>query len=748
VPPTDAELLSAFHHHQAGRYADAARRYQALLDLRPDHADALHLFGVMHHQCGYHARAVELIARAVALRPHAAAYHVNLAEAHRALGQQEQAAECCRTALRLQPDSPEAANNLGLALHSLGRYAEAVEHYRDALRTRPDFATAQNNLGTSLRELGRNDDALEAFRGAVALDPESAAARANLGQQLIDRGDAEEGLDHCREAVRLQPTLAAAHNNLGNAFRALERYDEAWTGYDQALRLDPGLIVVHVNWGVALQQQGRPAEAADFFRRAAESAPDDVDVWRRLADAHAANDNPAAVLPCRERVVSLRPEQAQAHNDLGRALHEEGQRTEAAACYRRALDLQADFLDALLNQGELCEELGQMAEAEAGYRRAAAAHPRSPGPPARLANLLRGRLPDADREAAQALVEEPRLADGPRCGLLFGLAHDHDARGAYAEAAACLARANALTRDARRQYGRPYDAAEHTRFVDQLIAGFTPELFARLVGSGDPTRRPVFVFGMPRSGTTLVEHLLASHSLTHGAGELRLARQTFESIQTLLGRQGDDVPTCIAALNGAAAGELARRHLDGLAAILGRDRGEPGASAPGETPLRIVDKMPDNYLYLGLLALLFPQATFIHVRRDARDVALSCWMTNFRAIRWADDPDNLAARIRDHRRLASHWRTALPVPVHEVVYEHLVDDFEAEARRLVEACGLYWEPACLEFHRTARPVRTASVTQVRQPLYRRALARWKHYEPFLADLFARLPADGTPSGGA
>jgi hypothetical protein len=182
----------------------------------------------------------------------------------------------------------------------------------------------------------------------------------------------------------------------------------------------------------------------------------------------------------------------------------------------------------------------------------------------------------------------------------------------------------------------------------------------------------------------------------------------------------------------------AGRRRDGLRAVLERD-GPPGAEGPRPEPERVVDKMPDNYLYLGLLAVLFPRATFVHVRRDLRDVAVSCWMTQFRSIRWASDPDHLAGRCRDYRRLMEHWQAVLPVPVHEVAYERLVDDFEAEARRLVAACGLEWEPGCLKFHETRRPVRTASVTQVRQPLYRRSVARWKHYETALADLFARLP---------
>jgi hypothetical protein len=185
-------------------------------------------------------------------------------------------------------------------------------------------------------------------------------------------------------------------------------------------------------------------------------------------------------------------------------------------------------------------------------------------------------------------------------------------------------------------------------------------------------------------------------------------------------------------------------YLDGVQQILDRQAFE-------RQPIRVVDTMPDNYLCLGLIALLFPRATLIYVKRDVRDVAVSCWMTHFRSIRWADDLDSLARRIADHQRLMAHWQAVLPRPLHEVCYERLVDDFEPEARRLVAACGLEWEPACLEFHQTTRPVRTASVTQVRQPLYRQALARWKHYEPHLGTLFARLqsdPASGTakPAG--
>ena len=238
-----------------------------------------------------------------------------------------------------------------------------------------------------------------------------------------------------------------------------------------------------------------------------------------------------------------------------------------------------------------------------------------------------------------------------------------------------------------------------------MIDAFDRDFLTRLAGAGPDTRRPVFVFGLPRSGTTLIEQVLASHSQIHGAGELRIARRTFDAVPALLGRTGPP-RECLAHLDRATVLKLAEQHLADLAAIDG-GRNE-----------RIVDKMPDNYLYLGFLAVLFPQAVFIHCRRDLRDVAVSCWMTDFSSIRWASHPDHIATRFQQYRRMMDHWQEVLPVPVHHVDYEETVTDLESVARRLIAACGVDWEPACLEFHRTERPVRTASISQVRQPGFR------------------------------
>jgi tetratricopeptide (TPR) repeat protein len=725
-------LTSALELHQAGRLDAAAPMYRQVLAQEQGQADAWHLLGVLHHQQADHARAVELIGRAVALRPNVPAFHANLAEAYRALGQCDRAAGCCRAALRLWPDYPEALCNLGLALQGLGRHGEAARNFRRALELRPDFAAAHSNLGVCLRELRRADEALVHFRRAVELDPLSAPAQTNLGQLLLDLGRAEEALPYCQEAVRLQPDRAALHHNLGNALRALGRLVEARAAYLEALRLEPDLALAHAHLGQTLQRQGQSADALPWLKQAAELEPTNAGYWESLAELHGEREEYAQSIPCWERVLALAPEASAPHVSLGWALQEEGRLAEAGEHYRTAARLQPTSAAAQLSLGGLLEEQGALAEAEAAFREAIRLQPAYPLPHGRLATLLRGKLPEADRAALEERLADPQLAPAPRARLLFALAHVLDASSDYARAADCLRQANALTLEQGRGR-RDYDPADHDRFVDALVRGFDAAFFARTAGAGLDTRRPVFIFGLPRSGTTLVEQVLASHPHIHGAGELRLARQTFDALPETLGRS-DSTFDCLPHLDAAAVRRLAGRHLEALRAL------------DGERAEQVVDKMPDNYQYLGLMAALFPRAVFIHCRRDLRDIAVSCWSTDFRSIRWANDQGCIARRFRQYRRLMDHWRAVLPVPVHELDYEETVADLEGVARRLLAACGQEWDPACLEFHRSNRPVRTASVSQVRQPVYQKSVARWKHYERELAELFSALPPDGAGAG--
>jgi tetratricopeptide (TPR) repeat protein len=367
------------------------------------------------------------------------------------------------------------------------------------------------------------------------------------------------------------------------------------------------------------------------------------------------------------------------------------------------------------------EELGDLQGAEDSFRAALRHNSRFAFAHYKLAELLHGKLPEEDLAAQRRLLEEMELTDAQRWLLHFGLAQVLDERGEYAQATAHLARGNALQLSEWRERGQGYDPKEYESLVTRMIAACTPDFFERVRDFGLESELPVFVVGLPRSGTTLIEQILASHSQVFGAGEIQLASLTL----TELGGQGADSLKGLRQLDRETARRCAERHLERLREF-------------SRTALRIVDKMPENYVYLGMLASLFPRAKLIHCRRDLRDVAVSCWMTPFREVRWANDQGHIISRFHNYQRMMEHWRKILPVPLLEVDYEETVADLERVARKLVGWCGLEWEPKCLEFYRAKRAVSTASAVQVRQPVFRSSVGRWKNYEPALGSLFARL----------
>jgi tetratricopeptide (TPR) repeat protein len=728
VPGAADSLEGALAAHQRGELEQAARVYRRLLAEDPMHADAMHLLGVMAIQQGNPSLGVELIGRAVAINPGVAAFHANLAEAHRVLGQLDRAADCCRAALRLQPGWSEAANTLGLILLAQGSPAEAAAQFETALRLRPDSALACNNLGEALRQQGAPAQAAAWFRRALQLDPALAEAHSNLGQLLLREQDPEAALFHSREAVRLRPGSAEALNNLGNALRARGRPVEARACYAEALRLRPDLALTYSNMGQALQQEGKPAEAVGWYEQALRLAPDVARPRFHLGTAFEETEDLVRAGEQYEAAVRLDPQDAEAHNALGWVRHDAGRTNEALHHYREALRLEPGLPAALCNLGLLRLEEGDFAAAEEAYRAALRQRPRHAGVYARLADMLGERLPAADEAAMRQLLADPQVGPAGRRHLHFGLAHVCDARRNYAEAAEHLRQANAFALAERRRRGRGYDPAAHAAFVAGLQAAFNPGFFERVRGLGLDSTRPVFVFGLPRSGTTLTEQILAAHPQAFGIGEQRFGPQDFGALAGPPATDADRF-TALGGLDRTAVERIGRRHLDRLDGL-------------NVTARRVVDKTTDNYLFLGLLAALFPRARFIHCRRDLRDVAVSCWMAGFRDLPWTNDLGHIATRFQEYHGLMGHWRRVLPVPLLEVDYEETVSDPEGVARRLVSFCGLDWDPACLAFHQNKRPVRSASFVQVRQPVYRHAVARWNNYQFALGELFARLPCPG------
>ncbi len=602
-------------------------------------------------------------------------------------GKFDVAANEIRRAIRLKSNVAVYHSNLGVAYQGLKKLDEAIASFRRAVKLGPNYPEAHNNLANALREQGKLPEAIASWRRAAGLKPNYIDARLNLAVALRQVGDTEGSIACLREVLRLKPDRADYCNNLAAALHVQGKVDEAIAFYRRAIELDPKFVLPHNNLGNVLQEQGQLEEACR----------------------------------CYQRAIQLKPDFAQAYIGLASTRNEQGDSADAVRHYLTAIQIAPGLAAAQCNLGIVLEEQGDFAGAEKYFRSAIAVDFRYAAAHAELANLLRAALPAEDMAAQQQLLADSGLTQEQRAALHFGLAQVFDARGAYAGAAEHANAGNALRLAQWSTAGQGHDPQAHSQFVDRILAEFTPEFFASVRDFGVDSQRPVFVVGLPRSGTTLIEQILASHSRVFGAGELLLVRNAFAATYENgknPGLQPAGLRECIQ--------RLALRHLDEL-------------QRRNATALRVVDKMPDNYLYLGSLAALFPQARFIHCRRDWRDVAVSCWMTNFRAVRWASDAGHIAARFRDYQRLMDHWRKVLPAPVLDVSYEETVTNLEAVARRLVAWCGLEWEPGCLEFQRGQRTVRTASSVQVRQPLYATSVGRWRHYEQALATLLSAIP---------
>jgi tetratricopeptide (TPR) repeat protein len=531
------------------------------------------------------------------------------------------------------------------------------------------------------------------------------------------------GTEHGGEGV----SGPAAKLLLGDELRAVGRFDEARAAYLEAIgALTTGLAEAHARLGLAYLQEGRIDEARGPLERAAALEPGRVDYWDHLGGIYEWAEEYAAAIECWRRVLALAPDhRARPHIGLGWALQQLGRLEEAKAEFHAAAAIEPGAAEPRLSLGLLEMERGEFAEAEAAFRAALRLSPTCDMALYWLASMHGAAMSEEDLDALKTRLDDPGTGAEPRTRLLFALGHVLDARGEYPRAARCFREANALQLS-RLKLSRGVDLAGRAALVDGLIRVFDRDFFARLAGAGLDTREPVFVVGLPRSGTTLVEQVLASHPAVHGAGELLLGPRTLDALPAAVGRPVSPID-CVPLLEAAHVRRLAEGYLEQLRGIAG-DRAE-----------RVVDKLPENFMLLGLLTTLFPGATVIHCRRDLRDVALSCWTADFRSVPWASDAAHIGAIFREYQRIMDHWRATLTAPIHEVDYEEIVSDFQGAARRLISAIDLDWHPACGEFHRTPRPVHTGSRVQVRQPIHTRSVARWKHYEQELADLFASLP---------
>jgi len=548
-------------------------------------------------------------------------------------------------------------------------------------------------LALQYHQSGRLSEAEHIYREILKADPHHADSLHHLGAIAYQVGKPDAAVGFIYQALGQNPWAPPYHNSLGLAYQALGKLDEAIASYRQALRLKPDFAEVQNNLGLALAERGEINEAIAYYRRA----------------------------------LQLKPDFAEAHNNLGNALSEQGSVGRAVASYEEALRLRPEFAEAHNNLGDALKELGKFDVALSHFEEAVRLKPTYAQAYYNLTRfVVEGRHRLSEKEFAQMehLVSNPDLGLTDQSLLHFSLGDLLDRHKAYDEAFTHYRQANDLRKRQLEASGDVFDADNHRRFIDALIATFNRTFFEQVSGFGVESEAPVFIVGMPRSGTTLVEQILASHPEVFGAGELREVAELARGLQRRLNAP-TGYPDSALQLGDSTIKSMATIHLRRLAQIGGDVR-------------RIVDKMPENYLHLGLIAALFPKARVIHCQRDPVDTCLSCYFQNFKGMNFVWSLKDLGAYYRQYERLMAHWREVLPLQTIDVRYEALVADQEAVSRVLLDFCGLDWDDRCLDFHRNPRAVQTASTLQVRRPVYRTSVGRWRRYESHLRPLIQSL----------
>ncbi len=702
------ELRLALEHHQRGDLHQAVTIYQQILAQNPQHADAMQLLGVAALQLGQAEKAHQLIQQAIALNPGVATYHCNLGEVCRALGRWSEAEHCFREALQLQPDYAEALNNLGLALSAQNRHLEAADYLRRALELLPNLAQAHNNLGVILKELEEIDQAKDCFRRALELDERYVDAHCNLSQLLLESQEETEALTHAQRAMELNPNNAVAHNVLGNVLREIGQREEATQHYREAVRLNPNLVMAYCNLAETLVELGQYRGALTFYQQGLAVDAKSVRILCGLATLHRLQENYEESHRLLQQALQIDSTALAVYNALGQLHLEEDRHEEAIACFEQGLNLSPTTARTRCHLGFAHAERGEESAALSCFEQVIRDAPDQSDGYVGLALLLKERFPEETLAAALQLLSSERLSPNAEATLRFALADVLDAQDRLSSAGDQLKRANQIVLQHRKNQGRIYDPTAHEQFLDQMIETFDADFFERCKAWGIETSVPVFHLGLPRSGKSLLEHILSGHPEIFGAGELKLGIRSLEVVDR--------------EWNEEIAKQVAEQHLSQLTQLA------PEAS-------RIIDTMPDNYQWLGLLAILFPNCTIVHCQRDLRDVAVACWKKNFKKLDWTWDFGHIASRIREYRRIMNHWQSVIPDRIVTVQYEELIAHPEEVVRSLLDRMGLEWDEGCFA-------KRESSVNLTREtlelPLTPEHTQQWKRYASHVQPLIDEI----------
>lgn len=576
----------------------------------------------------------------------------------------------------------------GIILHKKGKLVNAERAYKKAIKINPNFVEAQSNLGNVLLERGRLKEASNAFLKALKLVPDHPMLLNNVGNVLQRQGENEKALTFLNKAISKDPGNALAYNNIGNAMRALDRNMEAVAAYKRALEIDPELAIGYHNLGLILLELEELNDAIHCFNQALRINPADKNAYLGLGNARSAQGNLDDAVSAYQKAIVIDPLYENAYKELGKTFADHGEIEMALAANRKALEINPAYAQAYLS----------------------------------LSRNKKFTEYDDDIKAMETLLSKKGISTEDSYNLAFALAKAYEDLGNFDKSIEYVIKATRLKRNA-----YDYSISESEEEFDRIKEVFSSDFFSSHHASGDPDRTPIFILGMPRSGTSLVEQILASHPDVYGAGEIKDLEKVLASTGTTdKDQQCGIVPQRLLELDARAFADLGKQYIARIR--------EHSASAKF-----ITDKMPHNFLYIGFIRTILPNARIIHCTRDPMDNCLSIFKTRLKIGHgYADNLSELGQYYRMYLELMDYWRDTLPGFIYDLSYEDLVRSQQEQVSKLLKHCGLDWHDACLDFHKTRRKVKTASNAQVRRPIYKDSVQLWKRYEKQLEPLRAAI----------
>jgi len=674
-----SQINSVIELYSDGKTIEALNTAKTLIINYPNESLLFNIIGVCYKTIGQLQDAIKCFEKAVIIKTNFTDAHYNLGLTFQELNMLEAAVKSYKKALEIEPKYAIVHNNLGIVFKELGQIYESIKSYEKAIISQPDFAEAYNNLGNALKEDDQLDKAIEFYEKAITLKPDFADAYNNIGIVLFGQGQSKNAIRFYKKALEIEPNFTEVHNNLGNALKENGQLDEAIMSYKASITLQFDYADAHYNLGLILHHLKRLDGAAQSYKTAIAFQSDFADAYYNLGILFHDTGQLEMAVDSIKMAIKINPENADTHKYLGNTFQSSGQIDEAIKCYEKALSINPCHADAHRN----------------------------------LSTIKKYKQNDDQTNLIHDLLLSGNLSQSDQVHLYFALAKVSEDLGNKDDLFKALDKGNRLRKE-ELNYSLDKDLNEHSNLKRLINISLTKTNESALF---KPSKlRPIFIVGMPRSGTSLVEQIISTHQTIYGAGELSTLNNLIAPI----------INDCIVKDKKVSEDNYLYIRNEYLSYI----------SELNISETIITDKMPTNFRYIGFILKAFPEAKIINLNRDSRAICWSIYKSYFpgEGLGWAFNMEDLAGYYNSYTDLMTFWRQLFPNKIYDICYEDLTKNQEKETRKLLKYCDLEWDDNCLNFHTNKRAVKTTSSLQVRKKMYQGSSEVWKKYESYLQPL--------------